>query len=148
MLPAAARAATIGDNAAFQAVFSVGWRTGLVVAVFLAGSVNTFAILLERTGYVSVFAQAGKGYAAYIAPRYFLFIKLIAVRNILISFGKTHYLSLIAIASAVVNLVFNYVFAFRGFGFSELGLGGIGLATTVVDLILFVLFSTLALGVL
>ncbi|MDA9823097.1 hypothetical protein N9C56_11405 [Paracoccaceae bacterium] len=56
MLPAAARAATIGDNAAFQAVFSVGWRTGLVVAVFLAGSVNAFAILLEPPGYVSVFA--------------------------------------------------------------------------------------------
>ena len=55
------------------------------------------------------------------------------------------------IASAVVNLVFNYVFAFGGFGFSELGLGGIGLAATVVDLILlysFVLFGTLALGVL
>ena len=48
----------------------------------------------------------------------------------------------------MVNFVFNYVFAFRGFGFSELGLGGIGLATTVVDLILFVLFGTLALGVL
>ena len=47
-----------------------------------------------------------------------------------------------------MNLVFNYVFAFGGFGFSELGLGGIGLATTVVDLILFVLFGTLALGVL
>ena len=61
-----------------------------VVAVFLAGSVNAFAILLEPPGYVSVFAQAGKGYAAYIAPRYFLFIKLIALRNILISFGKTH----------------------------------------------------------
>ena len=90
MLPAAAQAATIGDNAAFQAVFSVGWRTGLVVAVFLAGSVNAFAILLEPPGYVSVFAQAGKGYAAYIAPRYFLFIKLIALRNIIISFGKTH----------------------------------------------------------
>jgi len=56
MLPAAARAATIGDNAAFQAVFSVGWRTSLVVAVFLAGSVNAFAILLEPPGYVSVFA--------------------------------------------------------------------------------------------
>ena len=66
MLPAAARAATIGDNAAFQAVFSVGWRTSLVVAVFLAGSVNAFAILLERPGYVSVFVQAGKGYAGIL----------------------------------------------------------------------------------
>ena len=71
-------------------MFSVGWRISLVVAVFLAGSVNAFAILLERPGYVSVFAQEGKGYAAYIAPRYFLFIMLIALRNILISFGKTH----------------------------------------------------------
>jgi MATE family multidrug resistance protein len=147
-LPAAARAAAMGDNAVFRTVSIIGWHISLLVGLFLSLAVVSFALVLEPLGYDAVFAVEGASYALWIFPGYFLSVLLIAFRNILISIGKTQLFSVIAIGSAIVNAALNYVFAFGALDFPAMGLGGIGLATTVVDVLLFALFGALALLVL
>ncbi len=148
MLPAAAKASAMGDSVTYTSVCRVGLRLSFIVGLLLAGAVVVFAFCLEPLGYAPSFSEEAASYALWIFPGYFLSVVLIALRNVLISIGKTQFFGTIAIVSALVNAALNYTFAFGAAGFPAMGLGGIGLATTVVDILLVVLFGLLALKVL
>ena len=65
-LPAAARAAAMGDNAVFRTVSIIGWHISLLVGLFLSLAVVSFALVLEPLGYDAVFAVEGASYALWI----------------------------------------------------------------------------------
>ena len=144
MLPLASKAIATGDAVTFSNTVRAGFRTSLGAAVVLVIAVALFGTELEFFGYPDEYAQESFSYIIYILPGYFLSIILIALRNVLISVGRTQHFALIAILSALLNAVLNYAFAFGSFGFPTMGLAGIGLATSIVDLLLLVIFYTIA----
>lgn len=143
MMPMASRAAATEDNATFSdAVFS-GLRISVAASLILSVVIISFVVLLEPLGYDAMFSHQCFAYVAYILPGYVLSILLIGLRNILIALGRTHLFGVITFLSALLNAVLNAVFAFGALGGPNIGLAGIGLATTVVDLSLFAIFSFL-----
>ena len=143
MLPIASRSAATEDSAVFSHTIRTGLQIAVVAGLVLATAVFIFATILKPLGYETAFAHQAFAYVLYILPGYVLSILLIGLRNILIALGQTRFFSVITIFAALLNAGLNAVFAFGVLGGPELGLAGIGLATTVVDLILFGLFGLL-----
>ncbi|MCY4048645.1 MAG: MATE family efflux transporter [Hyphomicrobiales bacterium] len=143
MLPIASRAAATEDSAVFSHTVRTGLQIAMVTSLVLAAIVFSFAAILKPLGYEAAFAHQAFDYALYILPGYVLSILLIGLRNILIALGQTQFFGVITIFAALLNAGLNAVFAFGVLGGPELGLAGIGLATTVVDLILLGVFGLL-----
>ncbi len=141
MMPMAARAAATVDAVALSFAIRWGLRVAVRFSLVLVAVVLAFAVLLEPMGYDASFAGLALGYAVCILPGYALSVILIALRNILIALGQTQFFGAIAIASALLSAGLNAVFGFGALGGPELGLAGIGLATTIVEIVLLALFS-------
>lgn len=143
MLPIASRAAATEDNMVFSHTIRTGLQIAMFASLILAIMVFSFAVMLKPLGYEDAVANQAFAYALYILPGYALSILLIGLRNILIALGQTQFFSVITILAALLNAGLNAVFAFGVLGGPELGLAGIGLATTVVDTILLGVFVLL-----
>lgn len=143
MLPIASRSVVTGDSAVFSHTVRTGLQIAMVAGPILAAAVFIFAAMLEPLGYETTFAHQAFAYVLYILPGYVLSILLIGLRNVLIALGQTRFFSAITIFAALLNVSLNAILAFGVLGGPELGLAGIGLATTVVDFILFGVFSLL-----
>ncbi len=143
MMPMAARAAATGDAAALSVAVRLGQRIAVLASLILGAVILGFAALLEPLGFDAAFAGLAFGYAVCILPGYVLSVVLIALRNVLIALGQTQLFGAIAIAAALLNAGLNAVFGFGALGGPELGLAGIGLATTIADIAPFALFGLL-----
>ncbi|MBL1422313.1 MAG: hypothetical protein COC24_017515 [Alphaproteobacteria bacterium] len=140
MLPQASRAIAIGDNVVFSNTVRVGLRISLGAAIILVIIIAFFGTRLDVFGYPEEYVQESFYYTIYILPGYFFSIILIGLRNILITVGRSQYFAIIAFLAAVLNVVLNDILAFGDLGFPAMGLAGIGMATSIVDLLLLVVF--------
>jgi putative MATE family efflux protein len=79
----------------------------------------------------------------YLIPRsYGIFFSYLGVIIVALytGIGKTRFIVVDVAVLALVNMILNYVFIFGKFGFAEMGIAGAGWASSIAELIAFVVF--------
>ncbi|MBM3533504.1 MAG: MATE family efflux transporter [Alphaproteobacteria bacterium] len=108
-----------------------------LVALPLALLLTQSEQLLLLFGQTPENAAAGGLYALTMAPSFLLANWFITLRGFMATYGHTRIVLVVAVLSVPLNAVLVYAFLFGRFGAPELGLVGVGLATSLVSLLSF-----------
>jgi MATE family multidrug resistance protein len=106
-----------------------------LVALPLALVLTQAEPILRLLGQTHENAEAAGHYAMAMAPSFVLANWFITLRGFMATYGHTRIVMVIAVASLPLNAVLVYAFLFGRFGAPELGLTGVGLATSTVSLL-------------
>jgi len=108
-----------------------------LVALPLALLLTQSERLLLLFGQTPENAAAGGLYALTMAPSFLLANWFITLRGFMATYGHTRFFLVIAVLSLPLNAFLVYAFLFGRFGAPELGLVGVGLATSLVSAVAF-----------
>ena len=143
-LPLATRHLERGDLPAYTgvcvlAIFQAA-GIGFVVAVTFAA----YPLILGALGYPENMIAETWDYIAWILPGYGLSVIYIAVRNAIIAAGSGRGFVTVSVVTLLLNGALNYLlgfgFSIGGFTFDGMGISGIGLASSVIETVLFAAF--------
>jgi putative MATE family efflux protein len=127
----------IGAGLDFKALFIFEFLLSLILFFFLQyGSESVFHYFIKDP-------EILKKCIEYIEPRsYGVFFSYLGVA--LVSYytaiARTNFIVIDTIVLIIVNLVLNYVFVFGKFGFAPMGIAGSALASTLAEVIAFIVF--------
>ena len=123
----------------------------LIIAALIAGGVVTlfagYVPLLRMLGFADDLLAEVQRYIIFILPGYALAFLYIAVRNAVIATGDSTGFLTLSLSALLLNVGLNWVLGFdvsaAGITLPELGIAGIGLASSLVEIFLLAWFALL-----
>ena len=147
-LPLAARHYERAQDDAWRGVVSLSILQSSIIALISVSVALMFPVALTWLDYPGDLVAKCRTYILWILPAYGFAMIYIALRNAVISTGSSRWfmtLSVMALAlNAMFNLVLGFGFEFGGLSFEGMGIAGIGLATSLVDVVYISSFGFLA----
>ena len=146
-LPIASRYFEEDDLPAFHGVTGATLVLALICAAVVLITFLAFPPVLHALSYPHDLITECWRYIAFILPALVLAMIYIAVRNAIIATGNSRGFIELSIAGLALNALFNYVLGF-GVNFGSLsvpamGIAGIGLASSIVETLIFLGFCVL-----
>ena len=146
-LPIASRYFEEDDLSAFHGVTGATLVLALICAAVVLITFLAFPPVLHALSYPHDLITECWRYIAFILPALVLAMIYIAVRNAIIATGNSRGFIELSVAGLALNALFNYVLGF-GVNFGSLsvpamGIAGIGLASSIVETLIFLGFCVL-----
>ena len=139
-LPLATRHLERRDRAAYTGVIVLSIIKAAVIGLVIAATFICYPLILRALGYPKDMIAESWTYIAWILPGYGVSVIYIALRNAVIATSSSQGFITLSIATLILNAVFNYLL---GFGFSigdvtftGMGISGIGLASSIIEMVL------------
>jgi len=146
-LPLATRHLERGDRSAYSGVILLSILQAAVIGLVIVATFIAYPPILRALGYPEDMIAESWAYIAWILPSYGLSVIYIALRNAVIATSSSQGFITLSLATLVLNAIFNYLL---GFGFSigdltftGMGISGIGLASSIIEVVLFTGFLAL-----
>ncbi len=127
----AAEAQGAGDRDRIQAVTAQGLRLVMLVSLPAGLLLSQGETLMVICGQSRAIAHAAQPYLSAIAWGYFPALAFIVLRGIVSSIGSPRIALMISLFGLAFNAIGNYVLGFGKWGFPNLGLGGLAIATAL-----------------
>ena len=146
-LPLATRYLERGDRAGYTGIIVLSILQAAVIGLVITVTFITYPLILRALGYPENMIAESWAYIFWILPGYGLSVIYIAVRNAVIATSSSHGFVTLSVVMLVLNAAFNYLLGFGfsvgDFTFAGMGISGIGLASTLVEVVLFAGFLVL-----
>lgn len=136
--PMVAQAIGAKDEASVRRTARQGIWISLIISVLLMVILYEGETILLLLGNNPDNASLAQTYLNYAAIGLFPSLGFIALRGLITAHSETKIVLVVTIASFFVNLAGNYVLMFGKFGFPRLELAGAGIATSLVQIFVFV----------
>ena len=146
-LPLAARHYEDGDVTGFHGVTGATLVLALICAMIVLIIFLAFPPALHMLAFPAALIEESWAYITFILPAFVLSMVYIAVRNAIIATGNSRGFILLSVAGLILNGCMNYLLGFGltigTFSTPALGISGIGLASTIVEGMIFAGFTLL-----
>ena len=146
-LPLATRHLERRDRVAYSGVIVLSILQAALIGLVIVVTFFCYPLILRALGYPEDMIAESWAYIAWILPGYGLSMIYIALRNAVIATSSSHGFITLSLVALVLNAIFNYLLGFGfsvgGFTFTGMGISGIGLASSIIEVVLFTGFVAL-----
>jgi multidrug resistance protein, MATE family len=127
--PIVATAYSAGDKQQIERVVQQGCVLVLGLALPISLGIANFEILMRQLGQAETTVVLGNTYLDIMAWGFFPALGFALLRSVVAAMSHTRIIMAIAIGGTIVNIIGDYVLGFGKFGFPQLGIAGLALAS-------------------
>jgi multidrug resistance protein, MATE family len=127
--PIVATAYSAGDKQQIERVVQQGCLLAIGLALPISVGIANFDILMRQLGQAETTVVLGNTYLDMMAWGFFPALGFALLRSVVAAMSHTRIVMAIAIGGTIVNIVGDYVLGFGKFGFPQLGIAGLALAS-------------------
>jgi multidrug resistance protein, MATE family len=127
--PIVATAYSAGDKQQIERVVQQGCLLAIGLALPISVGIANFDILMRQLGQAETTVVLGNTYLDMMAWGFFPALGFALLRSVVAAMSHTRIVMAISIGGTIVNIVGDYVLGFGKFGFPQLGIAGLALAS-------------------
>ncbi len=135
--PIVATAYGAGNKPEIERVVQQGCLLALCIAIPISFGIANFDVLMRQLGQAETTVVLGNTYLDIMVWGFFPALGFALLRSVVAAMSHTRIIMAIAIGGTIINIIGDYVLGFGKFGFPQLGIAGLALASILAIWVMF-----------